>query len=248
MRIRQIALAAHDLEPVVEDLCAVLGIEVIYRDPGVGTFGLCNAVMRVGETFLEVVSPTRPDTAAGRWLSARGGDCGYMVIAQTKNLDEDRERLSELGVRIVWEAKLDDISAVHLHPKDVGGAILSLDQPVPPESWRWAGPDWQRMHAGDSCARISGVELQADDPEAMALRWARVLARPQIGPSDGCFEIRLEDSSIRFVPTAGAPGEQITAVELAVANPQAVLRSARQRGIQAGDQHVSIGGVRFDLR
>jgi len=27
--------------------------------------------------------------------------------------------------------------------RDIGAAIVSLDRPVPPESWRWAGP-WCR--------------------------------------------------------------------------------------------------------
>ena len=34
LRIRQLALVARDLEPVVEDLCAVLGVSVCFRDPG----------------------------------------------------------------------------------------------------------------------------------------------------------------------------------------------------------------------
>ena len=60
MRLRQLALAAHDLEPTLEALCDVLGIEVGFRDPGVGAFGLANGVMPVGDTFLEVVSPETP--------------------------------------------------------------------------------------------------------------------------------------------------------------------------------------------
>ena len=28
-------------------------------------------------------------------------------------------------------------------PRDVGGAIVSLDRPLPPASWRWAGPGWE---------------------------------------------------------------------------------------------------------
>jgi hypothetical protein len=59
VRIRQVALVARDLEPVVADLCAVLGIEVAYRDPGVGVFGLANAVMPVGDAFLDRPGPTR---------------------------------------------------------------------------------------------------------------------------------------------------------------------------------------------
>ena len=71
MRLRQVATVARELEPVVDDFRAVLGIEVAYRDPGVAEFGLHNAVMPVGDTFLEVVSPTREHTTAGRFLDRR---------------------------------------------------------------------------------------------------------------------------------------------------------------------------------
>src|SRR5207302_11197019 len=108
MHIRQIALVARDLEPVVADLCAVLGLEVAFHDPGVGEFGLHNAVMPVGSTFLEVVSPVREGTTAGRLLDKRGGDGGYMVILQTDDLDTARTRLGPLGVRIVWQIAPDD--------------------------------------------------------------------------------------------------------------------------------------------
>ena len=37
LRLRQIALVAEKLEPVVDDLRSVLGIEVCYRDPGVAS-------------------------------------------------------------------------------------------------------------------------------------------------------------------------------------------------------------------
>ena len=144
MRLRQIALVAEKLEPAVSDLCSVLGVEVCFRDPGVAEFGLVNALMPIGDTFLEVVCPKQPDTTAGRLLARRGGDGGYMVILQTDDLRAARRRAAEQGVRIVWEIALPDVETVHLHPRDIGGAIVSLDEPRPPESWRWAGPDWQR--------------------------------------------------------------------------------------------------------
>jgi len=69
MRLRQVALVARELDPVVADLTAVLGIEVAFHDPGVAEFGLRNAVMPVGDTFLEVVSPVQENTTAGRCSS-----------------------------------------------------------------------------------------------------------------------------------------------------------------------------------
>ena len=46
----------------------MLDLEVGFRDPGVELFGLRNAVIPVGDTFLEVVSPIKEGTTAGRLL------------------------------------------------------------------------------------------------------------------------------------------------------------------------------------
>ena len=82
LRIRQIALIARELAPVVDDIRDVFGLEVAYRDPQVAAFGLESAVFPVGNQFLEVVAPTREGTPGGRYLDRRNGDGGYMVICQ----------------------------------------------------------------------------------------------------------------------------------------------------------------------
>ncbi|HXZ86370.1 MAG TPA: hypothetical protein VEI82_12880, partial [Myxococcota bacterium] len=74
LRLRQIAIVARELRPVVEDLRAVLGIEPCFIDPGVAAFGLENTLLPVGNQLLEVVAPTRAGTAGGRHLERRGGD------------------------------------------------------------------------------------------------------------------------------------------------------------------------------
>jgi len=52
VRLRQVCLVAEELEPVVADLTAVLGLDVAYRDPLVIYFGLENAVMPINGDFL----------------------------------------------------------------------------------------------------------------------------------------------------------------------------------------------------
>ncbi|HMC42059.1 MAG TPA: hypothetical protein VKI20_03535, partial [Acidimicrobiales bacterium] len=93
LRLRQVALVARRLEPVETALRRELGLGEPFRDPGVAEFGLENAVMSVGDTFLEVVAPVRPDTTAGRYLDRRGGDGGYMAIFQVGDLARVRRRL-----------------------------------------------------------------------------------------------------------------------------------------------------------
>jgi hypothetical protein len=60
----------------------VLGVKVCYRDPGVGKYGLENALFPIGNQLLEVVAPVEENTAGGRYLDRRGGDGGYMAITQ----------------------------------------------------------------------------------------------------------------------------------------------------------------------
>ncbi|MDP6979240.1 MAG: VOC family protein [Myxococcota bacterium] len=248
MRIRQIALVAEDLDPVVETLCNVLGLEVCFRDPGVELFGLHNALMPVGDTFLEVVSPIKEDTTAGRLLERRSGDGGYMVILQTEDLDTHRKQLVDIGVRIVWEHALEDIATVHLHPKDVGGAILSLDVADPPSSWRWAGPEWEAHRRTDTTCWIDGVQIQTSDPRATADHWSRIVGFPVIDGAEGGYDIPLEAGCLRFVEACDDRGDGVAALEFIVNRVDDVLTNAKQAGLEVRDGGFEICGTRIVVR
>src|SRR6185369_3078907 len=231
MRLRQVALVARDLDAVVADCTAVLGLEVGFRDPDIAMFGLRNAVMPVGDTFLEVVSPVRDDATAARFLARRGGDGGYMVIVQVDDLDVARRRLATLGVRVVFEVAFEDVATVHLHPRDVGGAILSLDVARPPESWRWAGPTWRDSVRTDVTAALTGVELEADDPDAMSARWAAVLDAPRREEGDASYVIPFGGGVLRFTRPHDERGDGVTAVAVRMSDRERALRAARARGL-----------------
>jgi hypothetical protein len=241
MRIRQAALVAADLEPVAATLCELLRIGAPFRDPGVEFFGLHNVVLPIGDTFLEVVSPFQSNTTAGRYLDRRGGDGGYMLLVQTDDLDADRARLDDLGVRVVWNADLDDIRAVHLHPRDTGGTLLSLDQPTPPEEWRWGGPGWRDRGSANATA-LTAVELQSDDPAALAERWAAVLGRAARDTSVGST-IELESGRIRFVAAQDQRGEGMRGIEVRVNDPEEILAAARRRNLPVDDREIVVCGT-----
>ena len=138
IRLRQVALVAHDLEPVATALCETFQLSICVRDLDVSEFGLTNALMVVGDQFIEIITPVTEGTAGGRMLERRGGDSGYMVLHEVDDLDDRLADLADRNVRIIWAADHHDIRGRHLHPKDVGGAIVSLDEAIPEGSWRWA--------------------------------------------------------------------------------------------------------------
>ena len=247
MRLRQIALVGEDLAARKADIEAVLGLGEPFADPGVGSFGLVNAVWPVGDTFLEVVSPKQDGTTAGRLLEKRGGDGGYMAIFQVDDIGVARQRLKDHGVRVVAEAdRKDGVFMSHLHPKDIGGAIVSVDQMTPKERWEWGGPDWKANVRTEVSAEIVGCEIQADDPAAMSARWAEVLGLTR-SQQDGVWTLATEGGEVRFVEARDGRGDGLGAFDVAVRDPEAVRAKARDRGLvdTAGD--VVLCGTRVRL-
>ena len=254
MRIRQLALVAKDLTPLVPHLQQVFGLGEGFADPGVGSFGLVNAVLPVGDTFLEVVSPKQEGTTAGRLLERRAGDGGYMVIVQVDgddlSLARERDRMKDLGVQVVFDHTLENIATIHLHPRDVGAAIVSLDLPCPADSWLWAGPGWEERTRSDVVQGIVGAALQSSDPLATAERWAQVLDRRLESNRDGEPLIPLDvGSSLRFLPDRDGRGDGLAEIDLATRAPDQALANARTLGlpVDSATRSVNLGGVRFRL-
>lgn len=245
MRLRQIVLVAQDLAAAHADIAAVLGADYAYDDPGVGKYGVRNAVFPIGDTFLEVVSPKHPGTAAGRLLRKRGGDGGYMVILQVDDLVQARARVRDASARIADLTDGDGFAFTHIHPKDIGGAILSLDYMNPKERWEWGGPDWQSHVCTDVSLAVTGAELQSENPAKMAARWSEVLGRG--AAQDGNFwRIRLDQGEIRFVNDSDGRGEGLGAFDLAVRNRELVQTRAAARGLMI-EGTVMLAGTRVRL-
>jgi hypothetical protein len=213
VRLRQAVLVAEQLEPVASALRSALALQEPFRDPGVGEFGLANTVFALGDCFLEVVSPTRADTAAGRYLSRHGGDGGYMVIFDLEDLEGARARALALSVRVVWQIDLPDISGTHLHPADMRGAIVSLDRSRPYGSWRWGGPQWTQKLGAGAPGRLAGITVAVADPPAAASRWGEVLGVLPSGEAHTPL-LALDGAEVRFT-AAGSEREQ-GLVELAL--------------------------------
>jgi hypothetical protein len=243
LRIRQIVVAAQDLTATVAQFQSVLGVRVCYEDPEVEKFGLKNALMLIGDQFLEVVSPIRAHTAVGRHLD-RHGDSGYMLILQTDDLARAEARLKQLSVRIVWRAAHPDIRSVHLHPKDIGGALVSIDEATPPESWRWAGPNWQQYSEREERQQVQGVTLFARQPDAMSQRWMQVLDTDRPAKLRDEYRIGIDAGTLEFAP---ADVDVIGGFRISAMQPHRILEAARSQGLCVNGDCALLCGARFQV-
>lgn len=248
LRLRQIALVAHDIEAVVADLRAVFGLEVAYVDPGVAVYGLENRVLPIGSQFLEVVAPVRDGTAGGRYLERRGGDGGYMVITQCDDHAVRRDRVERLGIRRVTEQIGPDHCIMQLHPRDTGGSFLEIDWTADTRAdgaWPPAGDHWQEAVRKEVIKRITAAEIQGPDAEGLAHRWSEILDCPVERDAEANPRIRLENAELRFVADRDGRGEGLGGIDVEAADAPHALSAARDRGVLAGERLIVIGGTRF---
>ncbi|MGV0035115.1 MAG: hypothetical protein ACNYPE_09160 [Candidatus Azotimanducaceae bacterium WSBS_2022_MAG_OTU7] len=246
MKLKQVALVAGELAPVRQQIFDILGLTADYDDPGVGAFGLCNSVMAIGETFLEVVCPKEEGTTAGRLLERRGGNGGYMVISLVDDIKEVNRRIENFKMRKIWEVDREEVSAFHVHPKDIGAAIVSFDEMRPDDEWLWAGPDW-RDNKASYVGEITAVDVQAGDPEAIATQWAAAFGK-RFHPEDDVLLMPLDSGEVRFYEATDGRGDGVAAVEFSVTDRAAIMTAAASYGLTWSGNEITVCGTRFRFK
>jgi hypothetical protein len=207
LRLRQICLVSGDLAGEAARIKKVFGLEECHRDGNVAKYGLENVLFPVGSSFIEIVSPMRPGTAAGRFLERHGGRCGYMVIMDCDDPARRQRHAESLGVRVANVIRHGDYLGVQLHPKDTGAAMIEFNSTAggedPMGAYAPAGPHWQRAVRGDVARRLLAVEIECPDAAALAARWSAILERPALDLGSGNYRIALDAGAIHFQPGEG---------------------------------------------
>jgi hypothetical protein len=248
VRLRQICLVAPQLEPVIADIADIMGLRVCYRDGNVAKYGLVNALLPVDTILLEVVSPSREGSAAGRFLDRTAGRGGYMAIFCCDDPDAYGKRANAIGVRTANVMTHAPYHGVQLHPRDCRAAFIEFNHtdggddvlgPYPP-----AGPDWQNAIRKDVTQALVGVEMQSPDPKGLAEHWGRIVG-VDVGTNDkGEAELKLPNADFRFVK---GDSEIMSGLMFRVGDVRAVRDAAKAKGYAVSGNEFFLGGVVFHL-
>ncbi len=248
MRLRQICLVAPHLEPVISDIAGIMGLNVCYRDGNVAKYGLENALLPVDTILLEVVAPTQPGTAAGRFMDKTGNRGGYMAIFCCENPDARGAKANAMGVRTANVITHAPYHGVQLHPRDCRAAFIEFNHtdgsddmlgPYPP-----AGPDWQKSIRKDTTLALTDVEMQSPEPLALAEHWGKIIGVAATKDADGHPALKLPNASFHFVK---GPVDLMTALSFRVADVAKVREAARAKGCKVEGHSFDICGVTFTL-
>ena len=249
LRLRQICLVAPELEPVIADMSEIMGLAVCYRDGNVEKYGLVNALMPVDTILLEVVSPFRDGTAAGRFIEKTAGRGGYMAIFACDDPEARAAAANALGVRTANVITHAPYHGVQLHPRDCRGAFIEFNHTDGSDdvlgAYPPAGPDWQKCIRTDVTQALTGVEMQSPEPAELAAHWGRILGLPVSRGEGDAAELKLSNAVFRFVE---GEHEIMGALDFRVADVDNVCEAAQARGYDVSDDEFLIAGVAFRLR
>jgi len=248
MRLRQICLVAPQLEPVIGDIAAIMGLSVCYRDGNVAKYGLENALLPVDTILLEVVAPFREGTAAGRFLDKTSGRGGYMAIFCCDDPDAYGQRANDIGVRTANVITHASYHGVQLHPRDCRAAFIEFNHtegsddvlgPYPP-----GGPGWQKSIRKDTTLALTGVAMESPEPEVLAAHWGKLIDVAAGKNASGEPELRLPNASFRFLKGAS---DLMSGLTFKVVDIAKVRDAAKAKGCKVAGDGFDLCGVRFSL-
>jgi methylmalonyl-CoA/ethylmalonyl-CoA epimerase len=125
--IDHVAIAVNDLDAAIEYYRATYGVEVEHREV-VERDGVEEALLRVADSYVQLLTPTRDDSPVAKYLANKGEGLhhiGYRVDSCADAL----ERVKAEGGRVIDEAPRPGsrgTTVAFVHPKGAFGTLVEL--------------------------------------------------------------------------------------------------------------------------
>ena len=93
--------------------------------------GVEEALLKVAESYVQLLTPTRDDSTVAKWLNTRGGPGIHHVGYRVANCAEALDAVKAQGFRVLDDAPRPGsrgTTVAFIHPKDALGTLIELVQ------------------------------------------------------------------------------------------------------------------------
>jgi len=126
MKIDHIAIAVNNVEVAAKQYQEALGVnEVIYET--VESEGVKLAILRLENGRIELMEPTRDDSAIKKFLEKKGEGLHHMALA-TDDIEKEYERMEGCGIQFLGKIRpgSEGTKVIFVHPKSLSGVLAEL--------------------------------------------------------------------------------------------------------------------------
>ncbi|HDD26258.1 MAG TPA: methylmalonyl-CoA epimerase [Acidilobales archaeon] len=128
LKVDHIGIAVKSLDEAVKFYRDVLGLELVTIEE-VSQEHVKVAMFKVGETYIELVQPTSPESAVAKFIEKRGEGVHHIALG-VEDVKGAIEELASKGVKMIYtEPKLvagGKRLITFLHPKQAHGVLIEL--------------------------------------------------------------------------------------------------------------------------
>jgi methylmalonyl-CoA/ethylmalonyl-CoA epimerase len=128
-RIEHLGIAVKDLEASLKVFETLLG-EKSYKEEIVESEAVRTAFLRVGESKVELLEATDPDSAIAKYLE-KNREGLHHIAFEVDDIDAELSRLKNEGFNLIHETPKDGADnkrIAFLHPKSTNGLLVELCQ------------------------------------------------------------------------------------------------------------------------
>ena len=128
-KIEHLGIAVRDLEASKQLFGRLLGREC-YKEEKVSGEGVTTAFFMLGETKIELLEATRPDSPIAKFIEKKSEGIHHIAF-DVADIREEVRRLKEQGFEILNEEPkegADNKLVVFLHPRSTNGVLVELCQ------------------------------------------------------------------------------------------------------------------------
>jgi methylmalonyl-CoA/ethylmalonyl-CoA epimerase len=129
MKIDHLGIAVESIEQALVFYRDALGLELKHTET-VADQGVNVAMLPLGESRVELLEPTGPDTPVGKFIAKRGPGIHHICVA-VEDIHATLAELKAKGVQLIDETPrpgAEGCLVAFVHPKGTNGVLVELSQ------------------------------------------------------------------------------------------------------------------------
>ena len=129
-KIHHVGIVVPDLDKAMSFWRGLLGLAVV-KTAVVEDQGVKAALLKAGESEIELLEPIAPDNGVGKFLARRGGGLHH-VCFETGDVDAELGRARAKGIQLIDQRPRPGLAGMicFLHPKATRGVLVEYAQPI----------------------------------------------------------------------------------------------------------------------
>jgi methylmalonyl-CoA epimerase len=131
MKIEHIGIAVKSLSEAVKVYEQAIGLKLAGYDE-VDEQGVRVAMLEIGESRIELLEPTRPDSPIEKFMNKRGEGIHHIAV-RVDDIEQTLERLKTAGIRLIDEKPkrgAHNTRIAFIHPASTHGVLMELVEHV----------------------------------------------------------------------------------------------------------------------